>query len=443
MVGSSTATTARNDLAVASIQRRAARCEVACCGRTSQNHRVSEDLREHPRFRLALGVTARLPEGDVATTTTGMSRGGMSLVLPVTPPLNAIFDVEISLPDGRRIHAKARCRTVRADGHVGVSLSLTPTDKALWERLVDEEETTGGLWRMIGRIADAPDDALAPRGKTVAATPTEGTRRFHTAGENGLAWRMAFQRHPSDPAAESDLCVTLPGFREPARRAVRRVLRQDVTLQLDPSLPPCAVRIVELNRGGYACVQHDPVALVSLGVGELFLVEEDGRSVFPHFTPLELEQIACDTFRHDLSRPVFSAKAPDTPPPVELPPLITSATVATTAMTTATDTTSVRPAAADSRRFREGYDAVRFAQTASEDVQRRRYGDHDIYFHPSVWARVVVDGSELMGPTLQDEGRICVLALVGPGAPKVVRLSTQSTVSLLKPPQGRSQRRSP
>jgi hypothetical protein len=417
---------------------------------------VSEDLREHPRFRLALGVIAHLPDGDVATTTTGMSRGGLSLVLPVTPPVNAIFDVEIDLPDGRRVKAKARCRTVRAGGHVGVSLALNASDKTLWERLVDEEESTGGLWRMIGRIADAPHDSLAPRGRTMSSSPSGATRRFHTAGENGLAWRLAFQRHPSDPAAESDLCVTLPGFRDSARQAVRRVLRQDVTLQFDPSSPPCAGRVVELNRGGYAFVQSEPVTLVSLGVGELFLAEEDGRSVFPHFSAVELEQIACDTFRHALSRPVFSPKAPHTPPPVELPPLSTDSTTGslaksttttptattptTTTTTTTTPTASTRPAD-DGRRFREGYDAVRFAQTASEDVQRRRYGDRDIYFHPSVWARVVVDGHELMGPTLQDEGRICVLALVGQGTPKVVRLSPQSMVSLLKPPQGNGQRR--
>jgi hypothetical protein len=271
---------------------------------------------------------------------------------------------------------------------------------------------------MIGRIADAPDDALAPRGVTVAATGSAAARRFHTAGENGLAWRLAFHKHPGDPAEASDLCVALPGFREPGRRLVRRVLREDVTLRLDGSQPAFAARVVELNRGGYAYVQADPVGLVSLGVGELFLVEEDGHSVFPHFSSLELEQIACDTFRNDLSRPMFAPKS--TPPPVELPPLVTPASP---------------PRPIDSRRFREGYDAVRFAQTAAENVQRRRYGDRDIFFHPSVWARVVVDNDELMGPTMQDDGRICVLALVGPGAPRVVRLSPQSKVSLLKPPR--------
>jgi hypothetical protein len=295
-----------------------------------------------------------------------------------------------------------------------------------WDNFVDEEESTGPLWRMIGRIADAPDDALAPRGITVTSKDTGGAQRFHTAGENGLAWRMAFHKQPSDHAEESDLCVRLPGFREPGRRLVRRVLREDVTLRLDAELPPFRARIVELNRGGYAYVQTEPVGIVSLGVGELFLVERDGASEFPHFTPLELEQIACDTFRNDLTRPMFSARTtPKAPPPVPLPPLSTTSTEPVLPPKPPVDTT----------RFREGYDAVRFAQTVADVVQTRRYGDRDIFFHPSVWAKVTNDEGELMGPTMQDEGRVCVLALVGPGAPRVVRLTPQSKVSLLKPPR--------
>ena len=83
-----------------------------------------------------------------------------------------------------------------------------------------------------------------------------------------------------------------------------------------------------------------------------------------------------------------------------------------------------------------GYDAVRFAQAATEGAQLRRYGDRDIYFHPAVWAKVRLDdGTELTGPTLQDGARICVLALVGAGAPRVVRLTPASDVGLLQPPR--------
>lgn len=393
---------------------------MAAAYRASHNGGVSDEHRQHPRFRLTLKVDVDLPGGTVTTTSTGISRTGLSIRLPDPPAVDDVVAIAIELPDGRVVQGQGRCRAVLPGNLIGMSLAFEDGVQALWESFVDEENSTGSIWRMIGRIADAPDDALAPRGLTIPASPAAAAQRFHTAGENGLAWRLAFHKHPSDPAEESDLCITLPGFREPGRRLVRRVLRHDVVLRLDADLPPFAARIVELNRGGYAYVQTDPVGIVSLGVGELFLVDIDGESAFPHFSDLELEQVACDAFRHDLSRPMFAARPRAAPPPVELPPLVTPAPP---------------PRPADVNRFREGYDAVRFAQTATDDVQKRRYGAREIFFHPSVWARVTVDDNELMGPTMQDEGRICVLALVGPGAPRVVRLSPQSKVSLLKPPR--------
>jgi hypothetical protein len=379
--------------------------------------RDDPDHRQHPRFRLSLAVTVDMPTGEVTTNTVGISRTGLSVRLSPTPARDEAMAIHVALPDGSPVVGRARCRVVMPGCLCGMSLEFDGENQAKWDTFVDQEESHGGLWRMIGRIAEAPDDALAPRGVTVDVVGS--AMRFHTAGENGLAWRMAFHKHPSDPADESDLCVRLPGFREPGRRLVRRVLRQDVTLRLDDVQPPFLTRIVELNRGGYAYVQTEPLGLVSLGVGELFLVDKDGASVFPSFTPLELEQIACDTFRHDLTRPVFSA--PRAPPPVPLPPLLSSP--------------PPPPPPAESKRFREGYDAVRFAQTAAEDVQIRRYGDRDIFFHPSVWAKVQEADGDLMGPTMQDAGRICVLALVGPGAPRVVRLGPGSTVTLLKAPR--------
>ena len=397
---------------------------------TSHNGQVNDDgdHRQHPRFRLVLGVVVDLPTGKVAASTIGISRTGLSVRLSPTPSLATSMAITIQLPNGAVVVGRAQCRGIMADDVCGLSLEFEAEHLTWWNAFVDEEESTGTLWRMIGRIADAPDDALAPRGLTIGATGAGGAQRFHTAGENGLAWRMAFAKHGADPAEQSDLCVSLPGFREPGRRLVRRVLRQDVTLRLEADIPPFRCRVVELNRGGYAFVQTEPVGIVSLGVGELFLVERDGVSEFPHFTPLELEQIACDTFRNDLTRPMFSGRSgPHTPPPVLLPPLPTQLPAATP--------TAPPVKAADIARFREGYDAVRFAQTAAETVQTRRYGTRDIHFHPSVWAKVTLDDGEFMGPTMQDEGRVCVLALVGPGAPRVVRLTPQSKVSLLKPPR--------
>ncbi len=392
------------------------------------------DIRQHPRFRLSLPVVVDLPSGEVRVKTVGISRTGISLRLSPVPAIDESIPLTIELPDGTVVKGRARCKTHMPGCLCGMTLEFGGEGQARWDSFIDEEESTGPLWRMIGRIADAPDDALAPRGVTVTSSAADGgaSLRFHTTGENGLAWRLAFHRLASDPAEESSLCVSLPGFREPGRRLVRRVLREDVTLRLDASMPPFRTRIVELNRGGYAYVQNEPVGLVSLGVGELLLVARNGATEFPHFSDLELEQIACDTFRNDLTRPLFSSTKPPArvPPPVPLPPMLSSS-----AAPSGTSTTSSLHASGPANRFREGFDAVRFAQTVSPESQRRRYGDRDIFFHPTVWAKVLVDDGELMGPTMQDGDHVCVLALVGPGAPRVVRLTSASKVSLLKPPR--------
>jgi hypothetical protein len=391
-----------------------------------------QDLRQHPRFRVALRVHLALASERgraVTTTTVGVSRTGMSVKLAVPPDIGEDTAVTIELPSGTTIDGVARTKNHLPGSLVGMSLVFTGDAQAYWDAFVDEEESTGSLWRMIGRVARAPDDANAPRGLSERVASDD--LRFHTVGENGEAYRIAFQKHESDPGVDSDLAQLLPGFKEQAKRLVTRVLREPVTLRLDEGSSRLSrVRVAELVRGGYAWVQglpsttqsgeELPVGLVALGVGELIVVMKNGQSVFPHYSDMELEQIACDTFRRELDRPVFGTTPargtprPKMPAPVPLPPLAS---------------------AEEKARFREGYDAVRFAQTANNDVQMRRYGNRDIWFHPSVWAKVSLDdGSELMGPTLQDDGRVCILALVGMGAPRVVKLDAKSRVKLLKPP---------
>lgn len=384
----------------------------------------SEDNRQHPRFRVALRVHFALATGTVSANTVGVSRMGMSVRLSPQPALEEEVAITIELPSGTSIDGRARCKTHMPGALCGMSLSFGGGAQAYWDSFVDEEESTGSLWRMIGRIAQNPDDAMAPRG----VHEREGGEdlRFHTAGENGEAYRVAFEKHPSDLGVDSDLADTLPGFKEQARRLVKRVLREPMTLRLDEAHGGKLVmaRIAELQRGDYAYVQGDaetPTGVVALCVGELILVAKNGKTVFPHYSDDELERIACDTFRRDLGRPVFTntpprgIPRPAIPAPVALPP--------------------APKAAAMPAKFREGLDAVRFAQAAADDVQVRRYGEREVFFHPSVWARVKGDdGSEVMGPTLHDGVRVCVLALVGPGAPRVVRLDEDAKVSLLKPP---------
>lgn len=393
----------------------------------SMTERSGEELREHPRFRVALRVHLATRRGTVSAVTVSVSRRGMGVRLDPPPGIGEELPVTLELPNGTSVDGRAQVKSHLPGSVCGMALSFTGDAHGSWSQFVDEEESTGSLWRMIGRMARAPDDELAPRG----LRETRGTEelRFHTAGENGEAYRVAFEKHAADVAERSDLARTLPGFRELAP-AIARVLREPMSLRMDEGGKLLSVRVAELQRGGYAWVQGavpgeaaPAASLVSLGVGELVLVARNDRSVFPHFDDDDLERIACDTFRRDLPRAVFTkseTKVVDAEPqkaarpaPVTLPPL---------------------PASKMPARFQQGLDAVRFAQAAADDVQVRRYGDRDIYFHPSVWARVKDAGSELMGPTIHDGVRVCVLALVGPGSPKVVRLDEGSDVSLLKPP---------
>lgn len=372
--------------------------------------------RQHPRFRVSLRAHLALPAGTVAASTLGVSRSGMSVRL--TPPLPAVgteIPVTLELPSGTSIDGRATCRNHLPGSICGMSLELKGDAALSWESFVDEEEQTGSLWRMIGRIARAPDDVMAPRG--VHGRVAQDELRFHTVGENGEAYRVAFERHPADVPEASDLVSKLPGFLDFAHQQVLRVLREPMELSFDDGQTVMRARVAELARGGYALVHEgEGAGLVALCVGELLLVARNRQTVFPHLGDDDLERVACDTFRRDLSRPVFSRPRGLRPAPVSLPPL------------------PARPV--PPTKFREGLDAVRFAQAANDDVQMRVYGDRQIWFHPSVWARVSEAGSELMGPTLQDGDRVCVLALVGPGAPRVVKLDEESAVKLLKAPSG-------
>lgn len=370
---------------------------------------------------MSLRAHVALPGGVVAASTMGVSRGGLSVKLaPPLPAVGSELALTLELPSGTSIDGRATCRNHLPGGICGMSLELKGDAALLWEDFVDEEEQTGGLWRMIGRMARAPDDALAPRGVVGHAARDE--LRFHTVGENGEAYRVAFERHPADAPEASDLARSLPRFLDFARDQVVRVLRQPMQLSFDDGATAVPARVAELSRGGYGYVHEgEGAGLVALCVGELVLVTRNQERVFPGFSDDDLERVACDTFRRDLSRPVFSKPRGMRPAPISLPPL---------------PARPVPPA-----KFQEGLDAVRFAQAANDEVQMRIYGDRQIWFHPSVWARIREEGTELMGPTLQDGDRVCVLALVGPGAPRVVRLDEASQVKLLKAPAGSDARK--
>lgn len=373
------------------------------------------ELRQHPRFRVQLGVDVRLPSGPQKSKTQGISLEGLSLSLAPRPAIDEVAELSIALPDGRVVAATGRCRGHMPGGTCGFHLHFEPAERSVWHGFLEEEQASGALWRMIGRIAAAPDNPLAPREIVDPGPVGEAPRRFHTVGESGAAYRIAFAKHPSDAPEDSGLGECSPAFAAAARQ-VRRVLRETLTLRFEDGDRGAVVRarVVELLRGGWAFVQGDERSAVgfgALGVGETVLIEEGGMPVFPFFDGAELEQIALDAVRPSAVAVALPAGADERLRSSSAPP-------------------------EGARRFVEGLDAVRFAQAATEGAKRRRYGDRDIFLHPAVWAKVELDdGSALVGPTLQDAARVCVLALVGQGTPRVVRLTRDSRVVLVPPPR--------
>jgi hypothetical protein len=341
----------------------------------------------------------------------------MSLRMAVAPAIDHACAITVELPSGTTIDGSAMVKNQTPGGMVGLAVSFEGDAQALWDAFVDEEESTGGLWRMIGRSTRAPDNQDAARSWTERVANDE--LKMFTVGEHGEAYRIAFQRHGS-------LSPEAAGVPAAQRKTVRRVLPQPVGLRLDESSPVQMTYVAELQRGGFAGLNLDtqninaPV-LMSLAVGELNVVTKNGASVFPHFTDDELEQIAYDSFKREVlftkprGTPARGVPAIPRPAPIDLPPLSGDA---------------------GGERFKVGLDAVRFAQAASDAVQTRRYGDREILFHPAIWAKVTLTGGDAMvGPTLQDGDHVCVLALLGNGAPKVIRLTSSSDVELVKPPQ--------
>lgn len=399
------------------------------------------ELRKHPRYPAELRVRLRLPSGDVDTFTAMVAIKGFSARLPHAVERGTEASFLVHLPDGTTVLGDAVARTSMQDGMTGFEITLDPDGLENWAGFIDEEGSTGSLWRMIGRYtagrgADASARAVTTT-QPVATIPVatmqsvslagpdstspstgdeEDTKRvvlrFHTVGENGEAYRLAFKSRPSTVGIDCDLVRTIDGFAKLAEKAVSRVLDEPVILRMSENAMPLEVRVAELARGGYAYVQGDesvPAGLVSLVVGELILVEIDGQSVFPRFSEGELEQIACDTFPSDLTRPLFPPSTTQSESGRALP----------------------EPVQFESPAPVTGVSAIRRAQDTAGRRERRVYGTRAIDLFPAVWGRATKDGAECMGPTMRDGDRVLLLVLVGPGAPRVLKLDDQSVVSVL------------
>jgi hypothetical protein len=410
------------------------------------------ELRKHPRYPAELRVKVRLPTGDIDTFTSMVSLQGFSARLPTQVSSNLESTFVAHLPDGQAVVGDAITRTSMPDGMTGFEIMLDASANTAWASFIDEEGSTGSLWRMIGRYTSGsgetasaravvyteqkstvPVIAMQARAHQTGAPPpaseastddVEDTKpvalRFHTVGENGEAYRLCFATRPSTIGIDSDLVQKIDGFAKVAEKAVARILDEPVVIRMSDNAMAQEVRVAELSRGGYAYVQGGDgthgAGLVSLVVGELILVEVDGRPIFPSFTEMELEQIACDTFPSDLTRPLF--------------PTVTASSSASRSASEG-GRQAPAPITFETPPPVNGVDAVRRAQDTAERKERRVYGTRTIDLYPAVWARTKVDGSEAMGPSMRDGERVLVLVLVGPGAPRVVKLDENSDVSLL------------
>lgn len=366
---------------------------------------------------------------DTNATTQMVSAEGFSAHLATMPKRGEACRFVVHLPDGTAQVGEAVCKNAIAD-LCGFSIQFERDDAtAAWEKFIAQEEATGSLWRMIGRYTHASPDGGGGSAREVTvdagmvsapqtspgATPQPpdvaptGRLRFHTVGENGEAYRVLFERFESTEGVDCDLAERITGFADLAARAVLRVLDDEIVLRFIDDGPALRVRVCEQRRGGYAYI-HESVdrgaALVSLAVGELILIEIDGEPVHPYFSLDELERIACDTFRSDMVQPMF---APPSAPVPRAPEPITFATPPPIA----------------------GVAAVQRAQQDAAQIETRSYGERTIELFPQVWARANIEGAMLLGPVMRDKQRALLLVLVGPGAPRVLRLDDDTDVSLL------------
>lgn len=377
---------------------------------------MTVENRRYERFPVEMRVKARLPTGDIEAYTSTVSSGGFGLRLEPPPELEQRISFIVYLPTNRALLGRGTCRNI-AGGVCGFEVEFDEQNRPHWDSFISQEESTGSLWRMIGRYTSGDgghgsarelvyeDDSAASLG---VAAPVESDGplklRFHTVGENGEAYRVCFEKHPHSAADQCDL-ASLPGFKELAGRAITRVLDQPVIVRQGTHAAPQKIRVVELTRGGYAYVQGGTdgrsVGLVSLGLGETILIEVNGQSVFPHFEHFDLERVACDTFRQDSTAPMFGP--------------------------------SPSPQSDDDDGATEGRAAIQAAQARATQVERRHYGDREIELFPQVWVRAKdKDDAEVMGPSMRDGDRVLLLALVGPGAPRVVRVSENTPCSLMQ-----------
>lgn len=398
---------------------------------------MSESKRRFPRFPVNLRLRLQLPGGELETTTDDVSASGFRAACTPAPEVGARLGFVLHLPDERQIAGEGEVvRTADGGGITAFEATFADPQRAEWEAFVDQERSNGGLWRMIGRYAVNQGEEKEAARSVLERGPLgilfkriggadEGAEapvstRLHMVGENGEAWRVAFEKHPGHAPDESDL-AGIPGFLDFARVAVVRVLPQDVLLKRSAQAKATAERVVELKKGGFAIlVRHAnaPPSFAGLHGAELIAVEIDGKPVFPFFDASDLDRIALDNFRRDEER------APAEAPAVPLKAERFAASYAHKELATGNLAKST-------------HRDVRDAMAAAQRVQTRRYGDRTIRLFPELWLEVLRPKQwpgPLRGFAMEDGLQLCVFVLVGQDAPRVVAIAPDDAIAIIRGP---------
>lgn len=371
-------------------------------------------VRRFQRYPINLRLTLQFPTGQIDTTTDDVSEAGFSAPCPELPEVGTDFKFSVQLPDGQRVtgHACAM-RLGGSTGSAGFSCEFEPAQAALWERFLEQEHASGGLWRMIGRYASGSGDDQSASRSVVEAGPG-AVVRLHMVGENGEAYRVAFEKHPSEDV-ETAFAGAPPRTLDVARKAVTRALAHDVFLKRAPNAPVSAVRVVEMSRGGYGFIDRQAsgkMGVMGLHGSELIGIEADGKPLFPFFTPEELQRIASDTFRRaapENRRPYASR-----PTPIPAAPVREERFASTYAHKEVDAHTRVQHTPR----------SLSDAMDQSERVQIRVYANRVIRLFPDVWLEVQRPSwpTPARGFALQDGEALCLFMLHGECAPRVVKL---------------------
>ena len=248
--------------------------------------------RRFPRLPVNLRLRLQFPTGELETTTDEISLAGFSAPCPDLPAVGTSFGFVVHLPDGNLVSGTA-CAMRLAAGSAGFSCEFSPVQQPRWEAFVQQEQGSGGLWRMLGRYASGggQERSVLEKGPLGVLFRSEapqgpGVVRLHMVGENGEAYRIAFEKHPSEKPEVSAFANADPKVQEFARRAVTRVLTHEVFLKRAPHAGLESLRLVEMAKGGYGYIMQQPggkLGLMGLHGSELIAIEVDGKGVFPFF----------------------------------------------------------------------------------------------------------------------------------------------------------------